>query len=154
MTVYVDPDDSAMKRRVRQREAARRYREANRERVRANARAQYARNKESRRESHARWRESVKDDPKRRDKDNALARKSYSKRVDAESLRLSGRVKPVVCDVCKDFGRICLDHDHETGMFRGWLCNHCNLVLGHAKDSPDRLRALANYLETPIGSLR
>lgn len=40
-----------------------------------------------------------------------------------------------------------LDHSHETGHVRGILCSGCNIALGHAKDNPVRLRALAAYLE-------
>lgn len=25
---------------------------------------------------------------------------------------------------------LCLDHDHETGAFRGWLCHGCNWAVG------------------------
>ena len=35
------------------------------------------------------------------------------------------------CDVCKyvfdETNRRCMDHDHETGLFRQFLCNNCNL---------------------------
>lgn len=41
---------------------------------------------------------------------------------------------------------ICVDHDHATGTFRGFLCHRCNLTLGHAKDSSTRLYALAQYI--------
>ncbi len=44
-------------------------------------------------------------------------------------------------------GQMVRDHDHATGLERGWICSHCNLALGHAKDSPRILRAMADYLE-------
>lgn len=40
-----------------------------------------------------------------------------------------------------------IDHDHVTGFRRGILCNACNLALGYARDSVDRLQALINYLQ-------
>jgi recombination endonuclease VII len=61
--------------------------------------------------------------------------------------RLAGRPKPNVCDICGRGGKICFDHSHSDSVFRGWLCNHCNLILGHANDDPELLRKLARYVE-------
>jgi hypothetical protein len=38
------------------------------------------------------------------------------------------------------------DHDHETGAGRGLLCHSCNVMLGWARDLPERLEAAAAYL--------
>jgi hypothetical protein len=43
--------------------------------------------------------------------------------------------------------KVCVDHCHATNKVRGLLCGNCNCALGHAKESPDTLRALARYLE-------
>lgn len=39
------------------------------------------------------------------------------------------------------------DHDHLTGALRGLLSPLCNKGLGHFSDSPELLRAAADYLE-------
>ena len=40
-----------------------------------------------------------------------------------------------------------IDHNHETGDFRGILCLNCNSLLGMAKDSVDVLAKAISYLE-------
>lgn len=60
------------------------------------------------------------------------------------------RMRPSRCECCggkPDFGRVLvLDHCHAKKRFRGWLCNRCNLGLGHFLDSPVRLRKAIAYL--------
>lgn len=51
------------------------------------------------------------------------------------------------CTVCGSHKTLHVDHCHETGNVRGVLCRNCNVALGHACDDPERLRALAVYLE-------
>jgi hypothetical protein len=58
-----------------------------------------------------------------------------------------------VCAVCKrdpEKGHLHVDHDHVTGKVRGLLCGACNRTLGLTSESPERLRALAEYLERSI----
>jgi hypothetical protein len=50
--------------------------------------------------------------------------------------------------------RLCMDHDHKTGAFRGWLCSSCNMWLGRMGDDPilaaEKLEVygrLNNYLD-------
>lgn len=40
-----------------------------------------------------------------------------------------------------------VDHNHTTGKVRGLLCGNCNVSIGNAKDSPEILRRLADYVE-------
>jgi len=42
---------------------------------------------------------------------------------------------------------LCVDHDHETGAFRAFLCTKCNHGLGLLNDDPALLRKLADLLE-------
>lgn len=61
-----------------------------------------------------------------------------------------------VCDICGSTnsgtasGLFRIDHCHQTGTVRGMLCHACNITLGMMKDSPELLRAAAQYLEQSL----
>jgi len=59
---------------------------------------------------------------------------------------LVGRKRPKTCEICGSIGRICFDHDHKKGIFRGWICVRCNVALGMVKDNSELLIRLADYL--------
>jgi len=50
------------------------------------------------------------------------------------------------CLICGETGPLQVDHCHRSGLVRGLLCSSCNLILGHAKDRPDRLLRAVRYL--------
>lgn len=60
----------------------------------------------------------------------------------------ANRSRPILCDICNSGGKICFDHCHKTGKFRGWLCIPCNTALGMAKDNPILLEKLIYYLKS------
>ena len=51
------------------------------------------------------------------------------------------------CPICGSEEPLVVDHDHSTSTVRGLICNHCNLVLGHAKDNIETLKNAIKYLE-------
>lgn len=55
------------------------------------------------------------------------------------------------CLICKRHKDICgvlnVDHNHETGKFRGLICGNCNIMLGHSKDNIDTLLEAIEYLK-------
>lgn len=58
-----------------------------------------------------------------------------------------------LCAIChqppkEKKGRLHIDHDHETGVFRAMLCGNCNRGLGIFQDSAELLRAAALYLDS------
>jgi hypothetical protein len=59
-----------------------------------------------------------------------------------------------VCAICEGEdshnahgGRFSMDHDHDTGKFRGLLCALCNTGLGKLGDNREGLLKALKYLE-------
>ena len=75
------------------------------------------------------------------------AKAKYRAKKRCEREKDAGRPKPQKCEVCGLEDTIVWDHNHQTGSFRGWICNSCNIALGMVKDNPETLRRLAAYLE-------
>jgi len=65
--------------------------------------------------------------------------------------KIAPRPKPDRCESCNQYGKkrngICLDHNHKTKKFRGWLCSNCNTALGLLNEDIDKFKALINYLQ-------
>lgn len=65
-----------------------------------------------------------------------------------QELRAARTGKCHICKVpeieCKK--KLCLDHCHITGRFRGFLCRKCNAAIGLLGDSKEILKAAIDYL--------
>ncbi len=52
------------------------------------------------------------------------------------------------CEICGRTDELLnWDHDHSTGLFRGWLCRRCNTGIGLLHDDPTVVEAALFYLE-------
>lgn len=64
----------------------------------------------------------------------------------------TGEERSGPCEICgKQTEKLRFDHDHATGLFRGWLCHKCNIGL-HYVESPDWLGKAQAYLHVEKGS--
>jgi hypothetical protein len=55
-----------------------------------------------------------------------------------------------LCECCSAYTRrLCLDHCHDTGAFRGWVCNSCNSGAG-IMDNVERLKKRIAFLERSV----
>lgn len=72
-----------------------------------------------------------------------IAKRSYHKRK-ADL----GRACPTEkCPICLQIKKLVWDHNHTTGVFRGWLCRQCNAALGLIGDNYDSVSRLMAYLQ-------
>lgn len=83
------------------------------------------------------------------------------KHIDGTALKLSEKrrmeaEKPTiffVCPICKKASipgvtaNLVIDHDHDTGNARAWICDSCNTGLGRFKDNVDFLKEAIKYLK-------
>ena len=130
--------------RASRRERLRQARLANPEHFKALQRASYARHRERRcAESRAKVGFNTRMSWLRRLRRMGITEAEYNRRFEQQG---------GLCLICEKpgegrFKRLCADHNHKTGKFRGLICNQCNSGLGHFKDNSYFLRAAIAYLE-------
>tara|TARA_R110002153_G_scaffold74070_1_gene192876 strand:+ start:1468 stop:1848 length:381 start_codon:yes stop_codon:yes gene_type:complete len=103
-------------------------------------------NKEKAREQNKEWRENNKE----RNRCTKLQRDFGI--TQADFLEMSEK-QGHVCAICKQpetskkKKNLSVDHNHDTGVVRGLLCNGCNTALGLFKDDAANLAKAIFYLE-------
>lgn len=86
---------------------------------------------------------------------NVIASKKYKLAINyglvEEDVTAMSIAQHGMCAICQDLlapkHGTQIDHCHKTGKVRGLLCNHCNRLLGSARDSVQILQAAILYLE-------
>lgn len=142
-----------------------RYVERNKGKISARMKCAYDSNPEAYREKTRKWREENKDKMKayhdkwhgNRDRfEVALqcSRKSARNNgyepcsATAEELRVAFTGRCFICGVpeleCST--KLVVDHSHEDGYFRGWLCRKCNSALGFFGDNEELFIDALHYL--------
>ena len=102
---------------------------------------------------HKRWAE---ENPERvreyRNKDSwTLVKRCARRGITPEQLIDTYERQEECCAICKNGIELvdsAIDHNHETGEFRGVLCKQCNRALGMFKDSPKVLKNALEYLDS------
>jgi Recombination endonuclease VII len=72
--------------------------------------------------------------------------KHIAKKRETKKVKEAGRPKTDACEICGAIGKTVFDHDHKTGLFRGWICAPCNHGLGSFKDNANALMEAGRYL--------
>jgi len=83
--------------------------------------------------------------PEVKEYDRAAARKYLHAK---KGLPVPTRPEPRECECCGRTSKrhLALDHCHETGVFRGWLCFDCNTGVGKLGDNEQGLLRALKYL--------
>lgn len=99
---------------------------------------------------------------RKRRKENPEKYRALGKKYErARNLRRYGLTKDAYTELLEKQGYNCaicekpnlnsrdfhVDHCHKSGVVRGILCHHCNLLLGHAKDDVMTLENAIKYLK-------
>jgi len=75
--------------------------------------------------------------------------RSKKKSINSNEVKHYHRPDTLTCPICQDvvpgtYAR--LDHNHETGAIRGWICDNCNTAIGKLKESTEVLTRAIDWL--------
>lgn len=132
------------------------WRERNREKLREYSREYLANNRSRVQEWHKSYAASIEGRCRRALNASRHCAKRYGYEPCHATLdeivgAFTGRCFICGIDECECTRRLCMDHCHETGRFRGWLCQGCNTSIEHVINRPRFLQGASAYLEGVSG---
>jgi hypothetical protein len=116
------------------------------EQLRESAAARWQ-NKKRKRKAQKRWRDK---NPAKKDTKGRWVRALKTYGISEAEYEAKLTEQAGCCKLCGDppipGKRLCVDHDHDTGVVRGLLCRRCNLLLGLARENVELLLRMVGYL--------
>lgn len=132
----------------------------------------YIKNKDVMREKNQAWREKNKElhlsrarEYHKENRERLLERKRnhrkqnpdlYAKKLRLKKYGLSHdqyekmlQAQDGKCAICREPGKLVVDHHHETDVVRALLCSPCNTAIGLFKEDTERMQAAIRYLGGP-----
>ena len=129
-----------------------------------------AANPEKHKRSQSEWVDRNRDERNRRIRDRRKDDDAYEKNKEYRLRTQYGISYARYCEMLADQGGVCaicrrpesrrskrkvgveisplvVDHNHQTGAVRALLCHRCNAAVGFLEECPDRMRAMAAYVE-------
>ena len=76
-----------------------------------------------------------------------LQRRCTKRGITIDQYHAKAEAQDFLCAICGNEAKtLVIDHDHETGQFRGLLCGNCNTGIGLFKESVPRLHSAERYI--------
>lgn len=99
--------------------------------------------------SRRKWRMIPENAAKERLHSNAWKRRKFLKHlgVTEEEVAAAKKNQDNKCAICNQDKHLYLDHCHNTGKFRAWLCMHCNTAIGLLDENGAYLASAVAYLD-------
>lgn len=123
------------------------YYKKNRKRILENSQRYYWAHRNKIRLRHKKWNDNNKGKIK-----ELHLKKLFGISLDEYQIRLIRQKER--CAICRgtEFHRkgdihFCIDYDHRTGKVRGLLCQHCNRMIGLAKENIRTLKRAIQYIK-------
>ncbi len=134
---YANPEDEKAYKKA--------YYEKNKEKINAQKKSYNEKNKEKIKAEKKAYREKNKD----RLRNKELKRNFGISLHEYNLMHTEQKGKCACCGIHQNelTKKFAVDHDHDTGLIRGLLCNNCNLALGKLGDNIEGLMKALNYLE-------
>lgn len=138
---------SAEEKKIRDREKTYRWRKKNPDKVKEIQRRSYERNHHKHKPKILQWRKEHPENCKQYYLRRNIVRMGLTPEEFDNKLSEQNGVCAICGGVNPNGRRLFIDHNHDTGVIRGLLCNHCNNGIGNFQENIEFLNSAISYLK-------